>query len=96
MDHHCGFTGNCVGPGTVKPFMLFCFYSIVTCFLGVCVIIKYTIKNGIEDKIHLSPFRSFLIWNTWFIRKAVCMYLEKTKKESLFGFTVESLGFGKV
>ena len=60
MDHHCGFTGNCVGFGNLKYFVLFLFFIAVQCASGAFLILKYSIQNGLQDYIYVSPAKSFL------------------------------------
>ena len=37
MDHHCPWVNNCVGYYTQKPFILFCFYGMITTLYGSLV-----------------------------------------------------------
>ena len=39
MDHHCGFTSNCVGIKNLKAFFLFTFYVSISAFLGLYVLV---------------------------------------------------------
>ena len=39
MDHHCPWVNNCVGIGNHKYFLLFVFYTFVTCMYAFCLLI---------------------------------------------------------
>jgi hypothetical protein len=41
MDHHCYWTNNCVSKNTFKPFVCFCFWTIMFAFYGVITQIQF-------------------------------------------------------
>ena len=51
MDHHCIFTGNCVGKGTFKYFVLFNFYVSLQTLIGLTIIIKSKVSH--EERLDL-------------------------------------------
>ena len=40
MDHHCIWTGNCIGRGNLKFFYLFCLYTTLQILVGILIIIR--------------------------------------------------------
>ncbi|XP_069494116.1 palmitoyltransferase ZDHHC22 isoform X2 [Ambystoma mexicanum] len=40
-DHHCFFTGNCVGGSNIRNFVLFCFYTACSCFYSMVLGVAY-------------------------------------------------------
>jgi hypothetical protein len=49
MDHHCAFTGKCIGPASSKFFFLFSFYQFLQCLLGAILVMRFSIKHSLED-----------------------------------------------
>jgi hypothetical protein len=88
MDHHCGFTGNCIGFGNLKYFVLFLFYIALQCASGAFLILRYSIQNSLQDFIYVSPVKSFLQMQTYLLRKAIAdaaeNYSEMTNEQVNF------------
>lgn len=40
-DHHCFFTGNCVGNTNMRNFVMFCFYTACCCFYSMVLGVAY-------------------------------------------------------
>ncbi|XP_069064526.1 palmitoyltransferase ZDHHC22 [Pleurodeles waltl] len=40
-DHHCFFTGNCVGNSNMRNFVMFCFYTGCSCFYSMVLGVAY-------------------------------------------------------
>nr|XP_033809166.1 palmitoyltransferase ZDHHC22 [Geotrypetes seraphini] len=40
-DHHCFFTGNCIGSSNVRNFLMFCFYTAFSCFYSLVAGVAY-------------------------------------------------------
>ena len=51
MDHHCWWTNNCVGYGTLRPFFLFCIYLSTLTIFGLSTIVYniYTKNREYEE-----------------------------------------------
>ncbi|XP_011705802.1 PREDICTED: palmitoyltransferase ZDHHC22-like [Wasmannia auropunctata] len=45
MDHHCFFLGACVLRQNMGNFILFCFYTSLTCLYSLCVLGPYMYEN---------------------------------------------------
>lgn len=58
MDHHCPWTGNCIGLKNHKYFVCFCFWTIVACLhvaLSSPLMCKYLrLQNGAEDAVFIE------------------------------------------
>lgn len=55
MDHHCTFTGNCVGRANAKPFVLFLLYTAFQCLSGLFMNLRYCHSSGLLDEMSLMP-----------------------------------------
>ena len=71
MDHHCAFTGSCIGLGNVKAFILFCLYTMFQSVMGALLILRYAIQNGLEEAVYLSPIKGILMIQTKFLREQI-------------------------
>ncbi|XP_030071358.1 palmitoyltransferase ZDHHC22 [Microcaecilia unicolor] len=40
-DHHCFFTGNCIGRSNVRYFLMFCLYTAFSCFYSLVAGVAY-------------------------------------------------------
>ncbi|MEE6526743.1 hypothetical protein FKM82_027555, partial [Ascaphus truei] len=45
QEHHCFFTGNCIGKSNMRNFVLFCLYSCCSCFHAMVVGVGYISEN---------------------------------------------------
>ena len=59
FDHHCPWTGNCIGKKNLKVFIQFLFYlSFSFIFFSITQMISYLIvlKNNVQIQKHSEPF----------------------------------------
>lgn len=56
MDHHCMWTNNCIGYNSVKPFALFCFYTVVLSMFGVSMVVYRTLGLHYCESYSGIPF----------------------------------------
>ena len=78
MDHHCPWTGNCVGYLTIKPFLLFLFY--VTCLCTFITSITY--RQAYLQRMHHISILQLIPINSG-LKMALIKYFlnEKEKQE---------------
>ena len=60
FDHHCPWTGNCIGKNNIKVFIQFLFYSSFTCiFFSVIQLFSYfvVLKNNVIVSDSIIDFR---------------------------------------
>ena len=60
MDHHCPWINNCVGLFTLKPFMLFTFYSTSLILYAIIIIVEPT-WDELKNNQNFSPALSMLL-----------------------------------
>ena len=77
MDHHCVFTGNCVGKGTFKYFFLFNFYVSLQTLIGFLIIVKSKIYHEERLKLqnlNLNLITSVLYYSTYPQRELIAYF----------------------
>lgn len=64
MDHHCIWTGNCVGRGTARYFVLFNFYTSIQLLIGWSIIVYHKLFR--EDIVKLEQMSVNILWPVWY------------------------------
>jgi hypothetical protein len=94
MDHHCGFTGSCIGVGNVKYFFLFLIYIFLQCASGAFLILRYSISHNLTDYIQISPIKSFFLLQTYVFRWTIVNeFVSQLDSEEAIDYYRELLGF---
>lgn len=78
MDHHCPWTGNCVGYKTLKPFVLFLSY--VTCLCWFIVFVCY--KQAWDRKMYHVTLMAAFPGNTHFKHAMLMYWLPEVDKQA--------------